>query len=214
MKKLFIIAVSLLISTMAFAELPHTFKNGDILTADMLNKNLQFLEDNDEEKYYTVRANGKIIGKGYPYYSLREMKVRFRNGYHAAAISPKGEIGHGAVHFSSENCTGTPYIVKTQLVGDESTDDLFLFLPFKGELMGHNAAGVKKLYYYPPKAQLYKSTVRSSWANYNQTCTNEVKSNQIVIKLLPNDPTVTGVETYPIPTPITIDGYTTPIIEE
>jgi len=144
-----------------------------------------------------IFADGNLIGttklNQFKNYSL---KLRFNEAFEEAELLKNGHIeaNSESVFFKSLNCQGEVYY-QYNILG-------FSFRPIKGKVIPDGDI----LYYYPPLVEnIYQTTMLSS--STNQSCSNLVWLNESTyIKLLPNDPAVTGVYNYPFPTPITVEG--------
>ncbi len=208
MKRIFLILAFLLSWSICLADMPHILKDGDIVDADQLNENFNHLEEN--HKIYTVKSNGNIIGttqfnfyQSRPHPSIltndRYFHFLFNKDFYDVFLYKDGTLESVYnKYFKSNSCQGDPYIFY-----GNNTAKSFVLVPSKGMIVNYQ----NSLYYYPKNTITHKFIYQSYKKYYNDACINETgDSNYLYIKLLPNDPAVTGILTYPFPLPITIDG--------
>lgn len=199
MKKLLML-VFLLLTVNVSAKIPYTLYNGRIIDARQLNANFKYLLDKNYYKLFPIRANGKIIGKAIIVSGTVLSSFNFNSDFTVTTLRKDGTVPQSCiVYFKQPNCSieGGIYI---RYINDFN-EKTFSFPPLKGGICEYKS----KLYYYPPNSQLVK-IIPESRAFPNCYLPSPSDSNPAYIKLLPNDPSVTGIETYPFPTPITVDG--------
>lgn len=236
--------------SICLAEMPHVLKNGDIIDAEQLNANFNYLEkftELDAGSWYPTYANGVLIGRsdlefGRDIYGGGSVLLTFNPDFDPVLLFKNGEImgGYDAVQFIEPDCTGDPYI---NFLDYPSSESEFLLAPLKGRIYTNQFFG--KSYYYPPKVQTMYVKIPLSY-KYNANCysytstgyylTNiesgqvgqfanlqdgwrnstqeeiDIYLSKIMIKLLPNDPAITGLPNAPFPTPITFDGISEAVI--
>lgn len=256
MKKMFLMLIFLLSWSICLAAMPHVLKNGDIVDANQLNENFQYLEltKADASVTYPTYANGILIGNSTISYISYEIRLTFNSDFFPIGLSKTGEIENinlehvigsrgdpSAIYFTEFDCTGDRYVI--------FSDDPY-FLERKNFFFGYPKGRIYKepsgkLYYYPPKIQTMHARIPLSSYSYDiESCQNheppsgyywtDIESGHIVartsmpqdnpnwrestqeeidiyltrimIKLLPNDPAITGLPNTPFPTPITFDG--------
>lgn len=155
--------------SICLADMPHVLKNGDIVNADQLNENFNYLE-NRQDKAYTVRSNGNIIGELY-YDSSEDASLNyfiFNPDFEAVKILKTGEIEVVAkiVQFINPDCTGDPYIAVSEYPLPEGD---FLLPPLKGRIYGDSSG---TLYYFPPKVQTMYAKIPLSQRHGESNCYN------------------------------------------
>lgn len=153
-----------------------------------------------------VFANGETIGVAeaiYPY----EIIIKFNPDFESVNLRPDGTIvmEHAPLNFENENCTGTAYLAAPLM--STGADEYFNTKPLKGKIVAcQNGSCAHSLYYYPPKEpNVYYTTARSRY--YYGICQNFSPRMAYYLKLLPNNPTITGIQQYPFSTPITYTGF-------
>ncbi len=145
-----------------------------------------------------VFASGSLIGttklNQFKNYSL---KLQFNKSFEEVQLLKTGHIENNSepIYFKLSDCQGEPYY---------SYQMYFSFRPIKGKVISDG----NNLYYYPQQVEnIYQTTMVSF--SINQQCSDLAFSSQSTyIKLLPNDPAVTGIYNYPFPIPITVEGLT------
>lgn len=198
MKKLITVIIALLFWNLCAAQMPHVLKNGDIADAEILNKNFDYL--NEDYKYNIVRANGKIIGKVISEYGGWN-RLRFNSNFKEEIIRRDGRIdvsSYGMCYFQNENCQGEHY---TPVPMNEDIRSFHSSISFNRIIDCDS-----NLYYALKNSTLYKFAPKSRSNIYGE-CLNNNFTEQYFNKLIPNNPDITGIETYPFPLPITIDGF-------
>jgi len=207
--KILLIVLSIFFSITVFADVPHTLVDGNVVDASQLNENFSYL---DGEKY-TVRTNGVIIGTVDNWDLYSSLKVRIKPTFETVSFNKDGTINNPPainVYYKSASCQGDLYERCVNL-GASTTN--FTVSPQLGRIYIINS----QVYYYPKNAQVYKITIQSDHSVSNDgtsgTCSDSTQTNIHCIKLLPNDPAVTGIQAYPFPTPITIDGVNASVID-
>lgn len=184
-----LLAVLVLFSFSALADVPHILRNGEVVDANQLNENFAYLDG----KRHVVRANGTIVGTSK--YLGQFIYLSFSSDFQAVSLMRNGKIGSCSLYFKELDCMGEAFSF-----GGYS-DTGFYYPPNQGLACDINSS----LYYSYNPAQIYKFVFKS-WGNANG-CTNQTGSaDDYFFKLHPNDPSITGVHTYPFPTPITVDG--------
>lgn len=141
-----------------------------------------------------VTAAGQVVGL------INESSgfVHHKN-YKKSNLWKNGEISGYSVRFQGRDCIGDPYHRYAGI------DPYQLLLPtLQGELFEWEGS----LYYYPPGTDTFYEFEAQSYYRYNPStgriCSNTTTGTYLHIKLLPNHPQKTGVQTYPFPTPIEI----------
>ena len=196
----------MVISTVCFAKVPHVLKNGDVVDAKQLNENFEYLDGNNNyvpAKLYNVRSNGNIIGTVSGVYEYGYIRVTVNKDI-TIGLYKDGTISGTVYYFRSSSCEGEPYV---RYVLDDSKK--FIFNPKYKRVYTYQ----ESLYYYLPDANIYKFASQSYTYGYENECRDSTgDTNQTYIKMQPNDPDITGIQTYPFPTPITIDGIQEAVI--
>jgi len=158
---------------------------------------------------YGVKAAGKGIGVKIVKTESGSDKFVAHNYFEAVTLNKNGNIINDPglfPLFKQIDCSGDPYFWY-----DATGDVDFRFPRLKGRLVDHQ----NQLYYYKPgQNKVYKTIMLSYFQSDNCTNYNGSGYQALFFKLVPNDPAVTGIETYPFPTPITIDAPQMTIITE
>lgn len=251
MKKIFLILILILSWSICLAAMPHALKNGEVVDANQLNDNFNYLEkltklDTSGDPHPTY-ANGVLIGDST--LSGGGAGLTFNPDFEPVTLLKTGEIMGGWPHFQfiEPDCTGDYYITFSDYPFPENS---FLFGHPKGKIYKNQSSN--ELYYYPPKAQTMYAKIPLSYKNsYSNGCSNynylmpptryyykhdsggignfsspptgddwtemtqveiDIYLTKILIKLLPNDPAITGIQVYPFPLPITFDGKNEAVI--
>jgi len=167
MKRIFLILTFILSWSICLADMPHVLKNGDIVDADQLNENFNYVE-NRQNQAYTVRSNGNIIGElSNASGDANTSAFIFNPDFEPVTILKSGEIkAQVRVEFINPDCTGDPYFLFT---GYPVPEDDFLLPLAKGSIYKDPFSGT--LYYYPPKVQtMYAKIPLSYYYNNNDFC--------------------------------------------
>ncbi len=226
MKKIFLLLIVILTTSIGLAELPNILKNGDVVDAEQLNENFRFLEESQQsfqdalpeyldnylagqllentETGYTVRdGSGDVIGsitleKDVSADVTDDKNFWFHKDFYKARLYADGTIYSNYVyHFKLAGCQGELYI-QFKIENNKN----FLLPPLKGEIFKYQ----ENLYYYPKNSDAHKFTSQSFRTTGGECIDRIGEVNWLYIQLLSNDPAVTGIQTYPFPLPITIDG--------
>lgn len=156
---------------------------------------------------YGVKAAGKGIGVKI---ESGSDKLIAHNYFEAVTLNKNGTIANAQgfpSYFKKIDCQGELYFWY-DATGDNNT---FRFPRLKGALIDHQ----NELYYYKPgQDKIYKTLMFSYFESGQCTNYNGSGYQALFYKLIPNDPAVTGVDTYPFPTPITIEAPQMNIITE
>jgi len=158
-----------------------------------------------DEAVYNVRANGRNIG-----ITKRDESSDgfiFHNYFEKVVLNKSGTIqtaSNQEFYFKGLDCQGDIYLRYDDI------GDVFRFPKLKGRLIDYQT----QLYYYQPgEKNIYQFIAKSVYV-LNEGCVNFDPPEALYYKLLPNDSAVTGIETYPFPTPIEIDAPQMIIIQE
>lgn len=191
------------VPVVSFSDVPNTFQDGDVISADEFNENFNYFEDILKAQFSIVRANGEKIGLAKDYYPGKSTGIEIYNDNLSFifSISTSGKIATSPnLYFKNIDCQGTPY--------RPFYTSGFQISPSKMKIIGWG----ENIYYHPKHPQMYRFTSLSHTL-YADSCVNE-STERIFVEMLPNDPSVTGISTYPFPAPITIDGASMSIIQE
>jgi len=143
-----------------------------------------------------VTANGQVIGV----INEKEEFV-FNKYFNSISLHNNGRISNNYIYFQNGNCTEEPYAEYA-----ENLSYNFFIIPLQGDIYDWN----QNLYYYPAGINTFYRFIAASRYKYHPTtegtCQNLNTSpdNLFYIKLYLNNPSVTGIQTYPFPSPVEI----------
>lgn len=179
------------------------------------NDKIEIINDSSRDEILrNVYADGFLIGKFKGIESMWDMRttglltVKFNDLFEEIKIKRDGRIRNDQyvipfIFFKSLDCQGDIYVRSTW------TD--FGLTPLLGRVFDITDDG---LYYYENNSQnAYNTTINSmlfSNNNVDYQCTNNIEGAAGIggpyLKLKPNNPDITGIEDYPFPLPLTIEG--------
>jgi hypothetical protein len=180
MKKI-IIALFVLVPSLGFSQVPHTFKSGDPVSSSKINENFAFvgkrlyLKNNGTTVGIVLSFNENPINK--PPYSERDYDffVTSKNYFHFELFGTFRTPGlHGQVLYTSSNCLGNGY-VKESL--KRSVNTIF------------TGTG-RKTYYLNSDASATSINVRSM-SEFSGSCSSS-SGSQTAYLLQENDESITG----------------------
>lgn len=182
--------------------------------AALINENSKRINDLEKSVKiiaHEVYANGGLIGKAiiiWPTMNTRLTSVSliFNEQFTPSILKANGRFKHyektaRTFYYTEPECQGKPAYVSAF----NANNNDFIFSPKQGTVYDINST----VYYSPPFASLHRVT--QSFASYRVEHNSEICHNysikpmpdEILIKLLPNNPNITGIKQYPFPTPIT-----------
>lgn len=182
---------------------------GEVVDASQLNENYQSR---------AIRSAGNIIGvrtdnsvDGLTFNPNFEPVQLLNTGGIEVSFLKEGQL-FDAIYFAKLDCTGDRYVLFSDYPFPENK---FLFGPPKGRIFRDQSTDA--LYYYAPDVQAMYAKISLSYRVVYHSglieCHNpSVNDMKIMIKLLPNDPAITGLPNTPFPTPITFDGINEAVI--
>lgn len=200
-----------LLSASSLAAVPHTFKAGDIATAQTFNENftaldtristLETAQDNTNpdtgngntatpDGWYNAQVNG--VGMLVYSHMLGYYLVKTPTGL-TVNVNVEGYPRDTTLYYENENCVGTPYTLLSQLpVTGKSTGDIYtnpkidtsLTMTYDGESIFYS---------------LNDTAIKLNYKSYGPStrCSNR-SGSRAVSRLLPNDVNVTGLESFPL----------------
>ena len=180
MKKI-IIALFVLVPSLGFSQVPHTFKSGDPVSSSKINENFAFvgkrlyLKNNGTTVGIVLSFNENPINK--PPYSERDYDffVTSKNYFHFELFGTFRTPGlHGQVLYTSSNCLGNGY-VKESL--KRSVNTIF------------TGTG-RKTYYLNSDASATSINIRSM-SEFSGSCSSS-SGSQTAYLLQENDESITG----------------------
>ena len=180
MKKI-IIALFVLVPSLGFSQVPHTFKSGDPVSSSKINENFAFvgkrlyLKNNGTTVGIVLSFNENPINK--PPYSERDYDffVTSKNYFHFELFGTfRTPELHGQVLYTSSNCLGNGY-VKESL--KRSVNTIF------------TGTG-RKTYYLNSDASATSINVRSM-SEFSGSCSSS-SGSQTAYLLQENDESITG----------------------
>jgi len=215
--KLLIAMTVTLASSVTSAEELVTFQAGQVAKAADINANFQALANAHNPTIYNILSDGNIIGhvayaqNGPNYIYPTQINCR------SVSIGYIGKDGHlrsyGNIYFKSEDCSGQGYL----RIADGSSDlDKFIFPSTQLHLTDFNDS----LYYIDGYNQALQFNAGSelSRATSGRGHNCRVKTSYQDGYYVPwqaNNSNITGIVTYPFPTPITLQGHNEiPIIQQ
>lgn len=154
------------------------------------------------EKRRSVYANGILIGTT-NFIGQETLQLKFNDSFWVSTLlTDSGELTSKPYNFQLffrlADCEGEPY---TYAYGRISSSHI---KPYKSWIRNYEG----KLYYVMPfKENVYRQLViLSEFNSASYSCNNSSYkrlTNIPYFKLRPNDPAITGIQTYPFPLPIT-----------
>jgi hypothetical protein len=190
-----------------YAEELIIFKAGQVAKAADINANFQALSHANTTKKYNILSNGNAIGK--VHYRIESPRQLFTTEINNRIVDNIyiGRDGHirnyNQIYFKSADCTGQAY----ERIA-ENDPDVYLFPDSKLRLASYSG----NLYYIDGYTQAFKfgSLSRLSIYNRTQNCTTNSAGHTLghYIPWVANEPSITGISTYPLPLPITVESHT------
>lgn len=161
MKRIFLALIFILSWSICIAGVPHILKNGEIVDANQLNANFEYLiklTELDATSWYPTYANGILIGKSN--ISANAVSLTFNSDFEPVYLLKNGEIkfSNNNIQFTEPDCTGDRYIIFSDYPTPEND---FLIANPKGGIYKDQSSG--ELYYYPPKVQTMYAKIPLSY---------------------------------------------------
>ena len=196
---------------------------GLIAKLDIFESKLEEITQGTEpqtDQKLLLKSGGDVIGE---LISAEQWEIKFKpnDDFEVATINSYGQLtGNwaGAYLFHKEyDCAGQGYQVGGSFTGDSPANTYTMFIaPIKNKLIAND----KNLYYIPKGTPHITAKMLSRYGyDYNAgetKCINLDYSteNTAFLKAMPNDPAVTGIYTYPLKTPFTVDDWPSELIFE
>jgi hypothetical protein len=208
MKRIFMFFVALLIILIAlpvFGKVPYKLKNGHVIDAKKLMYNFEYMErEHESENEYELYAAGQKIG----FVRIGEAFYFNPDFSQVYDLSSDGTFrAEPSAYFFEIDCTGDN--IYTYFQEKES----FLNLP---RTLGGVIIFEDSLYYFAPgEINVYRITPLSKYFAVDKTCQNlSSPAEGLYYKLKPNNPTITGIPSYPLPLPLEVPDAPQLIIHE